>query len=689
MWSSINPQLDELKYSLGEAYSEITNMLEDFHHPKATRVFDWDIAQAGWTYPYQHLFRKEEKECIVYFTDAFEKIQPQFQSFRKSVIHNDANDDNIIVSNALVNPRVETIIDFRDSVYTQTINDLAVAIAYGVMDQPDPLSAALPIVAGYHKKFPLFDEELKALYVLTAMRLVLSVTKSAINIKKEPGNVYLQIIDKQAWPLLCEWKNIPPALAYYSFRASCGMIPLPNELSFKQWAAKKEFSIKDLFPSQKFQKIKQPDLRIGSLFLGNFSSYQNTIEFSNKIQQLKEKNLDTLLAAGYLEPRPVYSTDAFKIEGNSGPEYRMYHPGIDCWIDKQTPVHAICDGEIFNFADNSIEKDYGPPIILKHTINEDFVFFTLYGHLIKKSLDSLKIGTQIKKGDHIAFIGSETENGNWPPHLHFQMMFDVLGYETNFPGVCSPSQLPVWSSLCPDPNLLFKAKEPSPGVQVSRLALIRERKKHLGKSLSLSYSTPLEIVRGKMQYLLDETGRRYFDTVNNVAHIGHEHTKIVMAGQAQMAILNTDTRYLHEGIITYANELCKTLPDKLSVIHFVNSGSEANELALRMAKAYTNQKDIIALEIGYHGNTNACIDISSYKFDGKGEKGKPTHTHIVPLPDSFRGKYRGSYAETGLRYAAHVQEKIDSIKNIGSGLCAFIAESIISCGGQIVLPDNI
>ena len=163
----------------------------------------------------------------------------------------------------------------------------------------------------------------------------------------------------------------------------------------------------------------------------------------------------------------------------------------------------------------------------------------------------------------------------------------------------------------------------------------------------------------------------------------------MMVGQAQMAILNTDTRYLHEGIITYANELCKTLPDKLSVIHFVNSGSEANELALRMAKAYTNQKDIIALEIGYHGNTNACIDISSYKFEGKGEKGKPTHTHIVPLPDSFRGKYRGSYAETGLRYAAHVQEKIDSIKNIGSGLCAFIAESIISCGGQIVLPDNI
>ena len=90
------------------------------------------------------------------------------------------------------------------------------------------------------------------------------------------------------------------------------------------------------------------------------------------------------------------------------------------------------------------------------------------------------------------------------------------------------------------------------------------------------------------------------------------------------------------------------------------------------------------METGYHGNTNACIDISSYKFDGKGGKGKPEHTHNVPLPDSYRGKYRGSYAETGLLYAKHLKEKIGEIKNSGRGLSAFIAESIVSCGGQIV-----
>jgi 4-aminobutyrate aminotransferase-like enzyme len=236
--------------------------------------------------------------------------------------------------------------------------------------------------------------------------------------------------------------------------------------------------------------------------------------------------------------------------------------------------------------------------------------------------------------------------------------------------------------------VFFKIDELKPLTTTSHSDLIDFRKKHLGKSLSLSYKEPLKILRGERQYLIDETGRRYLDTVNNVAHVGHEHPSVVKAGQQQMAVLNTNTRYLHDNILNFARELGKTLPKELSVLHFVNSGSEANELALRMAQAYTNQKDMIALEIGYHGNTNGCIAISSYKFDGKGGKGKPEHTHIVPLPDSFRGKYQGKKSETGERYAVHIKEAIEHIHSLGHGVAGFIAESIVSCGGQIDLPDN-
>lgn len=286
----------------------------------------------------------------------------------------------------------------------------------------------------------------------------------------------------------------------------------------------------------------------------------------------------------------------------------------------------------------------------------------------------------------ISELGTHEENGCWGTHLHFQIMLDMLGFQDEFPGVCYPNQKAVWASICPDPNLLLRDKNlvsPSPP---SSKEIIDFRKHHLGKSLSLSFNKPLFIVRGEGAYLLDENGRKYLDTVNNVAHVGHEHPRVIKAGQDQMAILNTNTRYLYESINTFANELLSTFPPELSVVHFVNSGSEANELALRMAKTFTHQKDIIAVEVGYHGNTGACIDISSYKFDGKGGEGAPEHTHIVPLPDAFRGKYQGE--NTGPKYAAHVKEQINSIHDKGRKVAAFICESIISCGGQIELPGD-
>lgn len=194
------------------------------------------------------------------------------------------------------------------------------------------------------------------------------------------------------------------------------------------------------------------------------------------------------------------------------------------------------------------------------------------------------------------------------------------------------------------------------------------------------------MVRGAGQYLIDQYGRKYLDTVNNVAHVGHEHPAVVKAGQGQMALLNTNSRYLHDNINELAKELLETLPPELSVLHFVNSGSEANELTIRMVKAGTGERDIIASESGYHGNSNLTVDISSYKFDGKGGQGKPEYTHIFPLPDSFRGKYRGK--NTGDNYADEVQLLIESIHKKGRRVAALIIEPIISCGGQIELPEG-
>jgi 4-aminobutyrate aminotransferase-like enzyme len=191
-----------------------------------------------------------------------------------------------------------------------------------------------------------------------------------------------------------------------------------------------------------------------------------------------------------------------------------------------------------------------------------------------------------------------------------------------------------------------------------------------------------------MQYLYDEEGRKYLDAYNNVPHVGHCHPRVARAGQEQMAVLNTNTRYLSDLINRYAERLCATLPDPLNVCFFVNSASEANELALRLARAHTRRRDMIALEAAYHGHTTTLIDISPYKHDGPGGTGAPSWVHTVPIPDVYRGPYKRDDPQAGAKYARHVVEVIERLRESGVGLAGFIAESCPSVGGQIFFPEG-
>jgi len=685
LWSKVNPISDSLLESLGEKAGELTSELLDFDHPFAHRKLQWDIATTMWVEDYLDYFPKDEKSIASYFLRKFSNANDKLEGLRMSVVHNDVNDNNILVGSNLINPEVVGIIDFGDAIHTQTINDLAITIAYAVMNMEDVISAAVPVIRGYHRRFPIKENELDLLYTLVAARLLVSVTKSAINKNKEPENEYLLISEKPAWEVLKKWKNINSDYAHYCFRFACGLTPHPDEDDFILWAQKQNAGLTDLFPTVNRNNVHRVDMSVGSTWLGNETEYNDNDLMEYKLTNLRKQNNDSIIAGGYLEPRPIYTTDAYKVEGNSGPEFRSVHLGIDFWLPAYTPVYALFDGIVEIAVNYTGDKEYGGLVILKHKA-DDIKFFTLYGHQTVESVMKLKKGDIISKGQKISELGPPQENGNWAAHLHFQVMLDMLGNEIEFPGVAYPDQVDIWKSICPDPNLFFNDKELSEKEVEKDSEIISNRNNYLGRSLSLSYSEPLHIVRGSGVYLLDNMGIKYLDTVNNVAHVGHEHPDIVEAGKSQFSVLNTNTRYLHKNIVEFAEKLLETFPDELSVVHFVNSGSEANELALRMAKNFTGQKDMIAIEVGYHGNTGGCIDISSYKFDGKGGKGAPEHTHIVPLPDTFRGIYQGD--DAGIKYAEHIQDQIDKVAAKGRGVAGFICESIISCGGQVELPKG-
>jgi len=227
-----------------------------------------------------------------------------------------------------------------------------------------------------------------------------------------------------------------------------------NSFSSKEYktiARNNLVSLHSLFPKTFFSEVLKIDM---STALTPDSTYDTVSELGSFIEEIQQKNPNALLANGYLERRRFYTTEAYKRTTTKGSEYRNIHLGTDFWVPAQTSIHAPFDGKIVILHDNNFSKDYGPTIVLEHNI-DGTLFYTLYGHLSRKSLALHKKDKLLKAGELIGFIGEPEENGHWAPHLHFQILLDLLGNTENFPGVAFPSEIEKWKIICPNPSTLF------------------------------------------------------------------------------------------------------------------------------------------------------------------------------------------------------------------------------------------
>jgi 4-aminobutyrate aminotransferase-like enzyme len=462
--AEVSPHTRQLLESLGRFLAEIDTALLDFSHPAANRIVKWDLSRSPWAFEKLSFVADPQRRALAeHFLNLFEQeAVPRFHRLRRSVIYGDANDHNILVSPESSQPReVVSVIDFGDLHTGLTVAEPSVAAAYAILGKDDPLAAARSVLAGYHRRFPLNENEIAAFFPLMAARLAVSVVNSAHRKSLIPDDPYVTVTEVAAWTALERLAQIPPSLASDRLRAAT------------------------------------------------------------------------------------------------------------------VPSGAVPSGE---------------------------------------------------------------------------------------------------TSLT----------QPLPTLEKSLSA----RQKYFSSNLSLSYDRPLKIVRGWMQYLYDDTGRAFLDVYNNVPLVGHSHPRVVRAVQEQIALLNTNTRYLHDNILQYAERLIALLPSPLRVCFFVNSGSEANELALRLARTHTGREDIIVLEHAYHGHTSTLIDISPYKFNGPGGKGQKPWVHVAPIPDDYRGIHRRGESELGRKYAAPITEILQKLKKEGRGAAAFIAETLPSVAGQIVFPPG-
>jgi len=694
----VKPQKPELLRDVGRTLGRLSAGLAAFDRPMPERDLRWDMRRAPETVRlFLPLIGDADGRTLVesFVADYERTAGPLLPRLRAGLLYNDANDYNLLVGDGPGglfgrSNRVAGLIDFGDMTPGWVAVEPAVAAAYVMMAKDDPLEAAAHIVAGFHEARPLTEDEIAALFSFAVMRLCLSVAISAEQHARERDNDYLRISEAPAWDLLHRLRDIPPRFAHYVFRAACGLEACPQAVTVKKWLKENRGECGPVVsPDFKTNPPLVLDLSAASLEFGPFSMADREPVFTAHILGRMAAERKAVAVGRYNEARTAYTTEAFRVKRNDGWETRTVHLGLDIFVAPGRPVFAPLDGVVHSFRDNAAYQDYGPAIILEHRIPGGPSFCTLYGHLNRASLAGLREGHRVRKGARIAEVGAPPENGGWTPHLHFQVITDLLDKHGEFPGVALPSLRNVWLSLCPDPNLILGLEEGAVAAAVRpKEEILRLRRETLNPALSVSYRRPLKIVRGEGQYLYDENGQPYLDTVNNVAHVGHGHPRIVAAAARQMAVLNTNTRYLHDAIVDYARRLAAHLPAPLRVSFFTNSGSEANDLALRLAWTHTGRKDIIVLDGAYHGNLSSLIDISPYKFDGPGGKGAPPHVRKVAMPDTYRGRFRSPDPDAGKKYAALVMEAVEAMRRDGHAPAAFICEPLLSCGGQVVLPDG-
>jgi Ser/Thr protein kinase RdoA (MazF antagonist) len=389
VWATAGPWEPALLRDLGRYVATVDRALAGFEHPRMRRSHRWSMVDH----------------------DALDPaLREAVAELPWQVVHNDANENNILIG---PDRRIAGLIDFGDIVYAPRVVGLAVACSYAMLGHEDPVTAILPLVAGYHGETPLQPAELAVLYPLIRTRHAMSVANARTQLAEQPDNAYLAISQAPIAAAVARLDQEGAELVHYRLRGACGYRPVPSER-----AVVAHLSSAAAAPARVIR-------------------------------------LDGGRPGGYRERRDWYQGDAFGAADAA--ERRCIHLAIDVWQPAGEPVHAAFAGEVAGAEHRPGHLDFGGVVILRHTTPDGTPFFTLYGHLSRASAEALEPGARVVAGQRIGELGGEAENGGWPPHLHFQLLTTLLGMGTGVHGVALPSQLDVWESVCPDPDLILRS----------------------------------------------------------------------------------------------------------------------------------------------------------------------------------------------------------------------------------------
>ncbi len=673
------PKSVGLMHDLGGKAANLNLALDGFSHSALGREFKWNLLQASWITAHLDVISNVTRRAILDRVVAeYDGIAVEVATLPQAAIHNDLNDYNVLAAAGFHEaPHVSGIIDFGDMVLGPRVVELAVAGAYAVLGRDDPLDALGALVAGYHAQSALSAAEVDLIFPLLRMRLAVSVVNSTMMAVENPDDPYVTISQAPAWAFL--ELGLDADFVAVKLRAACG---LPVEDSAARVVAYLDSARGSFAP---LFGCDLADAPLGDLSVAGSVVPRNPFDLGAAEAAVIGAEIAAPYWLGaYGEPRLIYTSDAFRMGEFKASNRRSVHLAVDVFAVAGHDMYAPLDGVVVAVENRDWHLDYGGVVILRHETPDGDAFYTLYGHLDPAVVDELAVGHVVQRGAAFCKLGTPAQNGGWAPHVHFQVAVSIAGMGDDWPGVADPDQMNVWGALCPNPAALLNLADEKVAYQsMDQTELLTQRREHFGENVKLSYEQPLTLLRGWKHHLFDEMGRTYLDAYNNVPHVGHAHPRIQAVAADQLMRMNSNTRYLHPAQVDFSDQVLATMPDELSVCYFVNSGSEANELALRLARSHSGGRDIVTPDHGYHGNTNAAIAMSAYKFNKPNGIGQADWVQLVDVADDYRGVFGRDDPNAGSKYGAQVG---DAIARMDGQLAGFIAETFPSVGGQIIPP---
>ncbi|WP_256831230.1 aminotransferase [Pseudomonas sp. Pse1] len=632
----------EVVAGFGQLCGEMDLALAGFDHPGLERTLQWDARHASALT--EHLLPVIADEAQrARLADAAQRAERRLQPLQAKLpvqaIHMDITDDNVVWKRDQQRHwQVQGVIDFGDLIRTWRITDLSVTCAALLHHADGDPMVILPAVRAYHAVNPLRREELQALWPMIVARAVVLVLSGEQQVSIDPQNQYSRDNLNHEWEIFHVATSVPFELMEAAILTAVGeSLPVIASQGFAP-----------LLPSLVGREFALIDLGVLSAHFEAGNWEQEGID-----QRLLQEAaaVHGLAASRYGQFRLSRTQPDSAVEPDTCPLH------VDLQVPDGTTVEAPFAGIVHLGRDGHLQLDSAQLSVRLWGVNP-----------------SLHAGAAVIKGQVLGEVRGA---------LRVQLS---RGAELDPPLFCSPSRAPAWQALCPSPAALLGLACDAE-AELDPHTLLARRDASFARSQKHYYVDPPRIERGWRNHLIDMQGRSYLDMLNNVAVLGHGHPRMAAEASRQWSLLNTNSRFHYAAIAEFSERLLALAPDSMDRVFLVNSGTEANDLAIRLAWAYSGGRDMLSVLEAYHGWSVAADAVSTSIADNpQALSSRPDWVHPVTAPNSYRGEFRGP--DSAPDYVRSVEHNLAKIAEQKRQLAGFICEPVYGNAGGISLPPG-